>query len=156
MKGKTIFFIILLAFWTILSERITVESFLIGIIVCIFVMKLNSKAEERNKIILRKPFLIIKLIILLIKDIFISNIEVAKIVLSKDMDIDPEVFIYKTELNSERLKVLFANTITLTPGTITVSLDGNELIIHALKESNKYGIENSDIEKLLLQIEERS
>lgn len=153
MSKNISLFIMLLAFWIILTERVTFESIGVGVFACIIVSILNKEYVKEEKIIIRKPFLYIKLLFMLIKEIIISNIEVAKIVLSPRLKIDPKIFVYKTKLKSEKLKVIFANTITITPGTITVSLEGNELIIHSLKELNKDGIVNSKIEEILLEIE---
>jgi len=51
--------------------------------------------------------------------------------------------------------MVLANSITLTPGTLTISVEGNSLKIHCLKEKFKLGVEDSKFEKILLQIEEK-
>ncbi len=154
MKGKALFFIALYIFWIILSERFTAETFIIGIGVIIIVAMLN-KHEDEQESIAKKPLLYLKLLLVLLKEIVVSNIEVAMIVLSPKMDINPHVFQYRTKLKSEKLRVILANTITITPGTVTASLDGDVLTIHALKDSNEEGVQNSTIEKILLEIEGR-
>ncbi len=156
MKGKVLLFFALYIFWTILSERFTIESFSLGLVVVLLILFFNRDEQSdgvENEVKIRKPLLFIKVGILLLKEIVLSNIDVAKIVLSKNLIIQPQLFEYETSLKSEKLRVLFANTITITPGTITVSLDGNKLLIHALRDENISGVTESKIEKLLLDIE---
>ncbi len=49
--------------------------------------------------------------------------------------------------------MVFANSVTLTPGTISVDYDGDELIVHYLTEINMEGFENSYMERILLEME---
>ena len=59
-----------------------------------------------------------------------------------------------TKLESRTCRILLANSITLTPGTITISLSGNELIIHAIDETLAIEVDGDFIfERLLLKME---
>ena len=59
-----------------------------------------------------------------------------------------------TDLKTETARVILANSITLTPGTITVSLAGNELLVHCLDKSLSQGMEDSVFVQLLKKMEE--
>ena len=59
----------------------------------------------------------------------------------------------KTRVVAEAAKVALANSITLTPGTITVSLEGSNLLVHALNKDIADGLEGSIFEKLLARME---
>ncbi len=86
-------------------------------------------------------------------EIIKSNLAVADIILSRNIEeaIDPEIINYKTKLNSKLSRVIFANSITLTPGTVTMSLFNDELVIHALSsEGAVNGI--AKIENKLLRV----
>ena len=61
-----------------------------------------------------------------------SNIAVIARVLGPRHAIDPAMVTVKTKARTELGKALFANSITLTPGTVTVDVDGDELKVHAL------------------------
>jgi len=102
-----------------------------------------------------KVALYIKFIFLLIKEIFIANIQVAKVVLNPKIHISPCLVKFKTNLKGNMCKTILANSITLTPGTITVSLDGDEFMVHCLNEEYAKGLANSKFEKLLIEIEEK-
>ena len=68
-------------------------------------------------------------------------------------EIDPVVVRFRTDLKSKAAKVALANSITLTPGTITVDLEGDELIIHALDAELVEGIDESIFVRLLRKME---
>lgn len=59
-----------------------------------------------------------------------SNVNVAAIVLSPELPVTPGIVTVRTRLKSPMGRMLLANSITLTPGTLTVDLDGDELHIH--------------------------
>ncbi len=61
-----------------------------------------------------------------------SNLQVARIVLTPSLPINPGIVKLKTHLKNDYDKLLLANAITLTPGTLTLDLDGEDLYIHIL------------------------
>lgn len=98
------------------------------------------------KFYLIKVLAIIKLLLLFLKEIVLSNIMVAKHVISPKLNIRPGIFAFPTELKSDWEITILACLITLTPGTLTleVSPKGNILYIHA--------IDIPDAEEVILQI----
>ena len=66
------------------------------------------------------------------KEIVDSNIEVAKIILSKEMPLKRNVVTVPAGPKSELGKVMLANSITLTPGTVSVKMEDDEILVHAL------------------------
>jgi len=93
-------------------------------------------------------------ITLLVKEIWIANIQVAILVLKPEIKLDSGYFRYKTKLKTDFGKMVFANSITLTPGTITVDIEGDELIIHYLTSKIIEGFEDSKMERIILDMEE--
>ena len=83
----------------------------------------------------------------LLKEIVVANIQVAKIVLDPKMPIQPSFFDYPLTLKRTANQVLYANAITLTPGTLTVDMSKDTLLIHALTDAAKLGLPGSDLEK---------
>jgi multicomponent Na+:H+ antiporter subunit E len=63
-----------------------------------------------------------------------SSIDVARRVLSPSMPIHPTVFEVRASQRTTMGRVVLANSITLTPGTVTMDVDGDRLIVHALSE----------------------
>jgi len=71
----------------------------------------------------------------LVKEIFVANVQVAAIVLSPRLPIHPRIVHFRAHQRTDLGRVLFANSITLTPGTITTGIEGDDLRIHALHPS---------------------
>lgn len=68
----------------------------------------------------------------LFKEIVIANVQVVKAVLSPDLEISPTMVKVKSSPNSDIGKTMFANSITLTPGTVSVEMSEDEILVHAL------------------------
>lgn len=75
--------------------------------------------------------LIIYIFYLLI-EIVKANLNVAKIVLSPKINVNSAIVSCRTQLKSELAKSILANSITLTPGTLSVDIDGDRLFIHCI------------------------
>lgn len=145
-------------YWVILSEKCNLQTIIIGIIVCFSIAFLNSKFAKIScvnnaKLILKRAKYLTVYTLVLLKEIVIANIEVAKTVLSPKMNISPCMVSITTKLKTDFYKTLLANSITLTPGTITVALEGNTLTIHCLKKDYIEGLVNSKFEEILLKVE---
>lgn len=72
----------------------------------------------------------------LVIEIFKANWQVIKAVLSADLTINPALVKVKTQCESDLAKTVFANSITLTPGTVTVAVEGKSMLVHALNEED--------------------
>ncbi|MFG0254231.1 MAG: Na+/H+ antiporter subunit E [Rhodopirellula sp. JB053] len=68
----------------------------------------------------------------LAKEIVTSNINVARIILSRVMPLRRNLILVPAKQQSEIGRVIFANSITLTPGTVSVRLEGKEILVHGL------------------------
>ena len=82
-----------------------------------------------------------------------ANFAIIKLVLAPDIQVEPCLVKFNTPLKSQAARAALANSITLTPGTITVSLEGNQLLVHALNRDIAKGLQDSLFEKLLSQME---
>lgn len=142
-----------LLFWIILCEKFSVEVFLLGIVISTFVYYLNRHFLSAGIFRISKLSLYFLYLMLLLKEIVRANISVAIIVLSPRMNISPCIFRMKTQLKSHFHQVILANSITLTPGTLTVQLKEDELVIHCLVKECIPDLIDSKFEKLLLEIE---
>jgi multicomponent Na+:H+ antiporter subunit E len=90
---------------------------------------------------------------LLIKEITLANIAVMRLILTDRDIVVPKMVTLKTRLKSKSARVILADCITLTPGTITVHLHDDEYLVHCLDESMEDGLRNSEFEKRLLNKE---
>lgn len=158
LKKNFIFMLFLLVgFWVILASRITVESLAIGIVASIAVLyytrDLLFTAEEGGPLTLRYLWNFLILIVVLLVEIVKSNIAVAKIVLDPKLPIQPTFVRVPVRLKKDFHKVLYGNVVTLTPGTLTVDIVGDEYIIHALTTEAAEGMEGSILEARVMRLE---
>lgn len=69
----------------------------------------------------------------LAKEVVVANLKVAALALSPRPALDPVIVRFETRLEKELARATLANAITLTPGTFTVDLEGDEFVVHALQ-----------------------
>ncbi len=133
-----IVFSILFLHWVLWSGKFDGFHLSLGIISCALVTFMSHDLFiERKKVspkIIGEAIRFIKYIPWLLYQIVLSNIHVASLVLSPTMPIDPKIIRYKTKLKTDIALVAFANSITLTPGTITADISDGEYIVHALSK----------------------
>lgn len=89
----------------------------------------------------------------LAKEIVISNIEVAKIILSPKMPLKRNLVTVPASPKTQLGKVILANSITLTPGTVSVRMEGDEILVHALSFEGAANDLSGDIERRVRDLE---
>lgn len=89
----------------------------------------------------------------LLKEIVLANIDVAKAILSTPMTIAPSVFTVTGSQKSELGRVIYANSITLTPGTVTIDLADDKLTVHALTRAGREGVESGEMDRRVTRLE---
>ena len=92
-------------------------------------------------------------VFVLVREIIKANFEVIRMITSSRYEIEPAVVRFKTDLKTSFTRILLANSITLTPGTITVSLENDEYVVHCLDKSLAEGINSSVFVTLLRKME---
>ena len=143
--------------WIIFNGAITTEICIFGVVVAFlmfgFVCKfMDYSWRKENLVIQRSGYFLLYLGNLLI-EIVRANVSVCHFVLSDRDEIHPVMVSFHTTLKSGLARVILTNSITLTPGTITVSLQGDEVIVHCLDRSLAEGMENSSFVKMLEHME---
>jgi len=132
MLGK---FILLFLVWIGLTNSLDIQELIVGAIVAFVVARFFTPNREFDLKLLVIKY--IKFIPLFFKSLIQSNIEVAKIVLNPKLPINTGIVKLKTTLKSDSDKLILANAITLTPGTITLELDEDDLYVHVLDITNE-------------------
>lgn len=157
LKGKIplILFLCLFGFWVIVSETLDIQHVLVGAVVAYLVELFNrdflkdfrfwGKTSFATKIVILSTVLVV-----LVKDMIKANIQVAKIVLSPKMPISPGIVTFKTNLKSPLAKTFLANSITLTPGTLTIEVSEDIFVVHYLTEENADDVVNWNVKEKFL------
>ena len=129
--------VVLFAFWILLSGQFDAFHLTLGAICCLVAGYLfhdllfaNVRAGDMRVTAWR----FIVYIPWLIQQIVLSNFHVASLVLRGKMPIDPQIVTFKTKLETDISSVTLANSITLTPGTITMDIKDGVFYVHALDQ----------------------
>lgn len=137
----TLFFLILMAAWLLLSGHYTPLAIGFGIVACILIVNLNKErpllvgGSGRSFGVQLKGVSLVRVILYPIRlfiDILMANLQVASILLSPRLPIDPGFIRFRTEMKRSLPQTFFGNHITLTPGTITVDIEDGKFLVHTL------------------------
>jgi multicomponent Na+:H+ antiporter subunit E len=150
-------YLLLFGFWVLLNGKWTTEIAIVGVIVCAALyafmcafMGYNPKKEWQ--IAQRLPK-IIGYFFYLVGEIFKSAWGTMVLIWSPEKEIEPRVTSFHTRLKTDAGKVVLANSITMTPGTITVDVQDDLFLIHCLDESFDVGTEGFEMENRLMALE---
>lgn len=153
-------FFIYLAVWLILNGRVTVEILILGILISaalyLFACRVMdySVAKDVRRFRLL-PGLLVYAAILLI-EIGKANVGVLRLVMSPRYEPEPVLITFDTKLKTDFARSLLANSITLTPGTITVSLQEGRYQVHCLDKEMAEGIDTSVFVRALEKMEAKA
>ncbi|MDY6844380.1 MAG: Na+/H+ antiporter subunit E [Thermodesulfobacteriota bacterium] len=88
----------------------------------------------------------------LIYQIVMSNIHVAALALNPKLPIDPQIIRFTVKLETDISWVTLANSITLTPGTITMDIMNGEFYVHALSKKVAEDLDTGEMEDRVAHI----
>lgn len=149
-------YVLLLALWLVFAERFSIEVLITGIFGVILVALMNKTLLKKSKLCIgfkSIPYFF-EYFFILLYEIIKANIHVAILVLSPKPKLSPSFVKYRISLKSDLHKTILANSITLTPGTLTVSLEDDTMLIHCLTEEFSKSISDTRFERILMQLEE--
>ena len=153
-------FFIFFLIWIIFNGQFTLEIAAFGVVMAglmyLFICKFLNYHPKTDLLICKKFFLVLQYVFVLITEIIKANFAVIKMIMSSRYEIEPAIVRFKTDLKSTPARVLLANSITLTPGTITVSLEEDEYVVHCLDKELAEGINSSVFVTLLRRLERMS
>ena len=143
--------------WLAMNGRVTTETVTLGILVSaalhLFSRRFLSVHPASPTLMLRLLPRVLLYLALLFIEIVKANLQVIRLVLSPVIEVEPCLIRFRSDLRTEPARVALANSITLTPGTLTVSLEGNDLLIHALDRNMARGVDESVFVRQLRRME---
>ncbi|MGM0446121.1 MAG: Na+/H+ antiporter subunit E [Bacillota bacterium] len=149
---------VLILFWIVLTGSFHWQQLLVGVILSFGIILYWGHfllSEIQGFLITRHNiFKIGYYFYRFILEMVVANIEVAKIVLSPTLPIEPTFICFKLKPQKKLSRVLYANTITLTPGTISVYMVNDEIVVHALTSEAAKGVSGWYLEDKMCEIEE--
>lgn len=150
-------YLLLFVLWLVLNGQVTFEIVCFGIgitaalgIVAYALFGYTPKKDLRY--LMRLPLFLVYLP-LLVWEILKANLAVIGLILHPSRPAVPSILVVDTGLKSRFAQFMMANSITLTPGTITVKTDGSVLTVHCLHPNMLEGVENGLLCRLLRRME---
>jgi multicomponent Na+:H+ antiporter subunit E len=146
-------FIVLFGFWLLMSGYYTPLILSLGVISCLLCVYLTIKGKFLDNETLPIYFFprLIQYTLWLIKEILKSNIQTAKVIIMKSEE--PELFSVKATQKTNEGKVTYANSITLTPGTVTTQIKDNVFEVHALTKEFGDDVRGSEMDRMVTWLE---
>ncbi|WMW22661.1 Na+/H+ antiporter subunit E [Methanolobus mangrovi] len=161
MKRYIAYSAILGLVWCFVHGTVNVNNFVLGVLIAPFIIRpfkplFNFDMEFSFGNAIKKIPAQVTYLYVLIKEIIKANVMVAKIVLQPKIDIKPGIIAVPIRTKTDLGITAIANTITLTPGTLTIDMsdDRSILYVHAIDATDPEGVAQSirdDLEKYVLE-----
>lgn len=147
----------LFAFWLLLSGHYTAMLLVIGLLCClgITLLALRMDIVDAEGHPIGMLWRAGSYWAWLVSEIIRSAWQVSKIILSPVMPVSPTLTRVKASQKSRVGVATYANSITLTPGTISVEVDGNDIVVHALVAEGADGVESGEMDRKVTRFEGR-
>jgi len=127
--------VVLLGLWLLLSgiyQPLIVGFGVVSVLIVIFVVKRMDALDEDRVALRLSPMEFLKYMLWLFVEIAKANWAVTKIIMSPQMPLRQHLFSVRHTQKSDLAQVIYANSITLTPGTITVETEPGHFLVHAV------------------------
>ena len=143
-------------FWLFLSGHYDVFHITIGILCCAGISYTSTNLLFLYQSDKKRPFIVLQFFLYtfwLLYQIIIANLQVARLVLSPKLKIDPRIIVYRCQYIDEDVpKATYGNSITLTPGTVTLDIRGQNFYVHALTPAFAEDLESGTMERKVAHI----
>ncbi|MES9889295.1 MAG: Na+/H+ antiporter subunit E [Candidatus Sedimenticola sp. 6PFRAG1] len=132
-RNFTVLFASLFLIWVLMNGSISTDVLIVGLAASLFIalvfpnsLAVFSEIRATPQALIATPLYLLHFI----KELFKANIRLARIVLSPALPVKPGIVKVRTKLKSRMGRLLLANSITLTPGTLTVEMTGEWIYVH--------------------------
>ncbi len=121
------------AIWIFLNGSATPGDFFVGLVLAVFIIRFLKKSYYQDRAFFRIGSYL-RYLRSFIRELFIANVQVLKIVLSPRLSIRPGIISYRTICKTPLGVTMLANSITLTPGTLSIDVsdDDETIFVHSL------------------------
>ncbi len=144
------------AFWLLNSEHNTPLILSLGVVSVAFVIYLANRMDvvDRESQLVRLTTRLPGYYLWLGKEIILANISVVKHVWLGNQTISPTLATLKASQKTDMGRVIYATSITLTPGTVAVNLTGDQIVVHALLRENIEALAAGEMDRRVKLLED--
>jgi len=146
---------LLFAFWLVLTDSFEVVDLALGVALSLALGAWATRflwPADAPTLTARQAARFLLYIPRLFASVIMAALQVAEVVLDPRMPIDPVVISHRTSFTRDVSRVAYANSITLTPGTLAVDVDGNTFHVHCLAERFATDIATGDLERRIHRV----
>ncbi len=156
MRHTIMLFLTLAAFWLANSGHYTALMVTLGAVSIIFVILIAHRMDvvDHEAQPLHLTLKIPAYFAWLAKEIVLANLVVVKHIWLGNKSISPGFTTITASQKTDMGKVIYANSITLTPGTVTVNLDGDKFLVHALISESIDELKKGEMDRRVSQLED--
>lgn len=148
-------FAVLFIFWLVITGSLKPFDLGVGFILCVAFGYWADHVLWRGEpepLTARSWIRLPAYLLWLVKEIVVAALYVAERVLEPKPSIGPVIHTHRVHFESDAARVAFANSVTLTPGTITIDVSEDTYVIHCLHESFSDGISSGDLERRVARV----
>ena len=148
--------LIMFAFWIFLSGKFSFILLLSGVMSSLLVSYMSNDLLIGNgnmKLGFIRTIRFIRFLPWLLWQIVLANIDLALRTLHPKMPINPILINIKNNLKTDLGMVILANSITLTPGTVTIDVNENEFLVHVISEKAAQSLISGEMQERVKKIE---
>ncbi|MCD7751818.1 MAG: Na+/H+ antiporter subunit E [Lachnospiraceae bacterium] len=153
-------YILFFFIWILFNGQITLEIVLFGLVIAAviywFICKYMDYSVRKDILIAKQLLRIVEYLAVLLWEVIKANIVLLGIILNFYQKPEPVLVTFHASLKTQTARAVLANSITLTPGTITVNLEDDEFTVHCLDKSMAQGLDSSVFVRLLEKMEKEA
>ena len=150
-------FFLLFGFWVLLNGRWTAEIAVVGLVICAalyaFMAAFMDYSPRKEWAVVKRLGRILGYAGYLVAEVVKSAFQVLRLIWSPRLVPEPKLISFRTKLRTDAGKVVLSDSITLTPGTITVNVKGDRMLVHCLDTSFEIDENDFEMEKRVMHVE---
>jgi multicomponent Na+:H+ antiporter subunit E len=148
--------LVLFGVWLLWSGHYTPLLLLFGVLSCGAVVTIARRmgTVDQEGVPVELPLRALSYLPWLLWEIVKSNVDIARRILTPSLPVNPRLIKIKAGQRTDIGRVIYANSITLTPGTVTVGVEGDELTIHALTKEAADALETGEMNRRVTRLED--
>ena len=150
-------YILLYVLWLLFNGKLSWEVCILGIgivaALALLLYVLFSYTPKKDLLFLQRIPLFFIYVFVLLFEIIKASLAVIRIILHPEKKIKPTLMTFDAGLKTRFGRYILANSITLTPGTITVNLNSDHFTVHCLDRGMMDGFEEGILLRLLRKME---